>query len=192
MLKRGAIWLHNLHLSEVNCHCKIEFYDFLYSFQSKIQSPLAPLLAPLLNFQKVWNLSFRWKKIKVITWLDNFLAHLENLSCHIVENRDFQLYDLKHAKFCFFMQISILAKNRTKIAMTLIFFSSESWDSILFENLKGGPKGGPGEAVFCSEKSSKSRKFQNLSLIPIQNSASPGPPFKFSKSMESQLSLEKN
>ena len=64
------------------------------------------------------------------------------------------------------------------------FFSSESWDSILFKNLKGVPKGGP---IFSN--------FRFWSHASEQNTFFPGPPFgppfKFLKSMESQLSLEK-
>ena len=51
------------------------------------------------------------KKIKVIAVLDNFLASFKILSRHIVENRDFQLYDLKMRKFSIFTQISIFSKN---------------------------------------------------------------------------------
>ena len=68
-------------------------------------------------------------------------------------------------------------------------------DSILFKNLKGGPKGGPGKNVFCSESCLQNSKFEKNIGIFNQNSSFPGPPFgppfKFLKSMESQLSLEK-
>ena len=81
------------------------------------------------------------------------------------------------------------------MATILIFFSSESWDSILSKNKKGGPKGGPGKKVFCSEACLQNRKFEKNIEIFNQNSSFPGPPFgppfKFLKSMESQLSLEK-
>ena len=39
-----------------------QIFDFGDMLQSKIPSSLAPLLAPLFYFWKVWNLSFHWKK----------------------------------------------------------------------------------------------------------------------------------
>ena len=44
--------------------------------------------------------------------------------------------------------ISKECKNWTKIARGIIFFSSESWDSILFKYVNGGTAGGLGEALF--------------------------------------------
>ena len=45
---------------------KFQYFFQILNFgdmiQSKIHSSLAPLLAPLFNFWKVWNLSFHWKK----------------------------------------------------------------------------------------------------------------------------------
>ena len=42
-------------------------------------------------------------------------------------------------------------KKLTKKNKKLIFFSSESWDVVFFKSEKGGPKGGPGDALFLFE-----------------------------------------
>ena len=41
---------------------KMKKIEFELEFQTKIGSPLAPLLAPLFQIRKVWTLSYLWKK----------------------------------------------------------------------------------------------------------------------------------
>ena len=101
--------------------------------------------------QKVWNLSFHWKKINVVTILDQNLVRFE--ICN--ETSIFQIftwYSWK-SRFSTIYKLKILktAKRLSRTAMTLIFCSSESWDSILFKTLQGVPKGGPGKDLFCFE-----------------------------------------
>ena len=55
---------------------KMKKIDFELGFQTKIGSPLAPLLAPLFQIQKLWTLRFLWKKIDAVACLDRFLAQL--------------------------------------------------------------------------------------------------------------------
>ena len=136
------------------------------------------------------------QKIKVIAVLDKLLAVFKIFSLYIVENRDFQLYHVKIWKIDVSLQISNRTKFWSKIVTTLIFFSSESWDSILFKNWKGDPKGGPGKELFWLKISIFFSNFRFWRHASEQNTFFPGPPFGppflFLESMESQLSLEKN
>ena len=91
------------------------------------------------------------QKIKVIAVLDNLWAVFKISNLYIVENRDFQLYHVKIWKFDVSLQISNRTKFWSKILTTLIFFSSESWDSILFKYGKKGTDWGLWEAVFWFE-----------------------------------------
>ena len=56
---------------------KVENLKKLLKIQSKIAHSQAPLLAPLLYFRKVWNLTFHWKKINIVATLDKFLGNFE-------------------------------------------------------------------------------------------------------------------
>ena len=76
----------------------------------------------------------------------------------------------------------------------MVDMALESWESILYEFGKGGPKGGPGESQFKFEIPIQNRFFfvftSNFKL-----KLAFGPPFGTSfpnlQSMDSQLSLEK-
>ena len=48
---------------------------------------------------------------------------------------------------------------------------------------------GKGRRYFALKSASKVENFRIFSLISLQNNTFPGPPFEFSKSAESQLSL---
>ena len=91
---------------------------------------------------------------------------------------------------------SKLSKISSFYYFAMIFFSSESWDAILFKNWKGGPKGGPPEDLYWFEIWKFSWKFQHQIALSNKNRAPGGPPFgppfQFLKSIASQLSLEKN
>ena len=64
------------------------------------------------------------------------------------------------------------AKHLSKKAMTLIFFSSESWDVAFYKSdKKGTPKGTPDE-IFYYENMKKVDFFQNILIISNQNSYS--------------------
>ena len=139
-IKKGGQGRRYFALKHVS---KIENLKKILKFSIKI----AHSLGSLLNFWKVWNLSFHWKKINVVTILDQNLVRFE--ICN--ETSIFQIftwYSWK-SRFSTIYKLKILktVKRLSRTAMTLIFCSSERWDSILFKNSKGGP----GKELFCFE-----------------------------------------
>ena len=99
---------------------------------------------PFSIFEKNGISAFTGKKINVVTILDQNLVRFE--ICN--EKSNFQIftwYSWK-SRFSTIYKLEILktAKILSRTAMTLIFCSSERWDSILFKNSKGGQKGGQG------------------------------------------------
>ena len=77
----------------------------------------------------------------------------------IFENETFITYrvrsPLSRFSVCFEGPFSLLLRNWSKKDFFMIFFSSESWDSILFRSDIGGTAGGLGEALFYISRALK-------------------------------------
>ena len=68
---------HQKICSGLNNWSQTEKIKKLQNFKSKINPLVVPLLVPLIDFRKIWNLSFHWKKIMFLSFLVNFLHFFE-------------------------------------------------------------------------------------------------------------------
>ena len=119
------------------------------------KSPRGP---PNFRSEKYGISAFTGKKINVVTILDQNLVRFE--ICN--EKSIFQIftwYSWK-SRFSTIYKLEILktVKRLSRTAMTLIFCFRESWNSILFKNLKGMPKEGPGKEIFWLKSMERAKR----------------------------------